>query len=78
MNKDNEFVRNVRFRLGMTVKEFAMALDVDTKYIYRWEHEDVIPEGTNILKILRLCKKQGISLDDLVFLFKKCLLWGIF
>ena len=61
MNKDYEFVRNVRFRLGMTVKEFARELDVDTKYIYRWEHEDVIPDGTNILKILRLCKKQGIS-----------------
>jgi hypothetical protein len=27
----------------MTVSEFAKTLEVETKYIYRWEHEGVIP-----------------------------------
>ena len=75
MNKDQEFVKNVRFRLGMTVAEFARKIEVETKYIYRWEHEGVIPSGIMILRILRLCKKQGIKLDDLVFLF--CVICGI-
>lgn len=76
MNKDQEFVKNVRFRLGMTVAEFARKIEVETKYIYRWEHEGVIPSGIMILRILRLCKKQGIKLDDLVF-FILCHLWDI-
>ena len=74
MNKNNEFVRNVRNTLKMTVVQFATKLDVEPKYVYRWEHEGVIPSGTMVFKIMRLCKEQGISLDDLVF-FKKCHLW---
>ena len=70
MKKDNEFVRNVRNKLKMSVAEFATALDVEPKCIYRWEHGGVIPSGTKVFDILRLCKEQGISLDDLVFCLK--------
>jgi DNA-binding transcriptional regulator YiaG len=70
MKKDKEFVKNVRFKLKMRVTEFALKLEVEPKYVYRWEHEGVIPSGTMIFKILRLCKEQGINLDDLVFLLK--------
>lgn len=75
MNKNNEFVINVRNTLKMTVVQFATKLDVEPKYVYRWEHEGVIPSGTMVFKIMRLCKEQGISLDDLVFL--KSVIYGI-
>ncbi len=64
----NEFIRTVRYNLDLSVREFAALLDVDPRNVYRWEAGDNEPSGNIILRILKLCKEQGVDLDDLVFL----------
>ena len=62
-----QFIRTVRFYLNLSVREFAALIDVDPRNVYRWEAGDNEPSGSIILRILKLCKEQGIDLDDLVF-----------
>ena len=63
------FVLKARNLLNLSAEKFAGLIDKSSRTIYRWESGETEPSGNAVLQIIKLCKEQGIDLDDLVFLY---------
>jgi putative transcriptional regulator len=57
---DPEAIRDIRARARMSQATFAMALNVSTVLISKWERGETRPSGPS-LKLLALANKKGID-----------------
>lgn len=57
----SERIRGERHRYGLTQKELAALIGVDTKTVIRWEAGRSRPTDRHLLRLVRVL---GVSLDD--------------
>ncbi len=53
-------IKQIRKKLGMTQKEFALALEINKSNIGKWETEWAVPSGNDLLKIIKFGQMRGV------------------
>jgi DNA-binding transcriptional regulator YiaG len=62
--KTEKFIKKSRAYLGMNQSDLAKALNTEHYNISKWERNITTPPGNQILSIVLLLLKKGISFKD--------------